>query len=147
MELLEDYDFELQYHPGKANVVADALSRKSYAELASLMCREWHMLGDLLEFDLEVEDTTNGAFLFSMSAQLALVRKVIEAQLGDDEVRFLLDDVLSKTGLEGWKVCADQGLRYQDRLFVPDCCRDEMLKSFTTLILLFIQEARRCTKT
>ena len=40
MELLEDYDFELQYHPGKANVVADALSRRSYAELASLMCRE-----------------------------------------------------------------------------------------------------------
>ena len=33
MEILEDYDFELQYHPGKANVVADALSRKSYAEL------------------------------------------------------------------------------------------------------------------
>ena len=68
MELLEDYDFELQYHPGKANVVADALSRKSYAELASLMWREWHILGNLLEFELEDENTTIGAFLFSMSA-------------------------------------------------------------------------------
>ena len=29
MEFLEDYDFTLHYHPGKANVVADALSRKS----------------------------------------------------------------------------------------------------------------------
>ena len=29
MEFLEDYDFTLYYHPGKANVVANALSRKS----------------------------------------------------------------------------------------------------------------------
>ena len=29
MDYLEDYNFTLQYHPGKENVVADALGRKS----------------------------------------------------------------------------------------------------------------------
>jgi len=29
MKFLKDYDFELHYHPKKANMEADALSRKS----------------------------------------------------------------------------------------------------------------------
>ena len=37
METLEDFDFSLQYHLGKANVVADALSRKSRSILSGLM--------------------------------------------------------------------------------------------------------------
>ena len=41
MEYLKDYDFTLHYHPGKANVVADALSRKSRGVLASIVSREW----------------------------------------------------------------------------------------------------------
>jgi hypothetical protein len=42
LELIKDYDMEIHYHPGKANVVADALSRKSYvnATMASRMPRE-----------------------------------------------------------------------------------------------------------
>jgi hypothetical protein len=30
LELIKDYDLSLQYHPGKATMVADALSRKAY---------------------------------------------------------------------------------------------------------------------
>ena len=41
MEYLEDYDFTLHYYNGKANIVADALSRKSRGVLASVASREW----------------------------------------------------------------------------------------------------------
>ena len=44
MEFLEDYDFTLHYHPGKENMVANALSRKSQGVLDSIASWEWRIL-------------------------------------------------------------------------------------------------------
>jgi hypothetical protein len=33
LELIKDYDLGINYHPGKANMVADALSRRSHLNL------------------------------------------------------------------------------------------------------------------
>ena len=52
MEYLEDYDFTLHYHLGKANVVADVLSRNSQGVLASIASREWRMLETVGQFRL-----------------------------------------------------------------------------------------------
>ena len=40
MELLKDYDCTIEYHSGKANVVADALSRKTKECMAGLVCHD-----------------------------------------------------------------------------------------------------------
>ena len=36
LELIKDYDLEVHYHPGKANVIADALSRKTHCNCLSV---------------------------------------------------------------------------------------------------------------
>ncbi|KAL0313313.1 UNVERIFIED_CONTAM: Transposon Tf2-11 polyprotein [Sesamum radiatum] len=38
IELLKDYDCTIDYHPGKANVVADALSRKAVEQFLGMIC-------------------------------------------------------------------------------------------------------------
>lgn len=37
LEYLSDFNFEISHQPGKANVVADALSRKSQGVIANLV--------------------------------------------------------------------------------------------------------------
>jgi len=43
IKFLKDYDFEFFYHPGKANVVANALSRKT-VHTTHLMIKELELL-------------------------------------------------------------------------------------------------------
>jgi hypothetical protein len=53
LELIKDYDLAINYHPGKANVVADALSRRSHLDM--LATRKL-----LLEFCMEFEKLNLG---------------------------------------------------------------------------------------
>jgi hypothetical protein len=51
LELIKDYDLNVHYHPGKANVVADALSQKSHCNCLTVkpldmsLCYEIDKLG------------------------------------------------------------------------------------------------------
>ncbi|KAJ9555926.1 hypothetical protein OSB04_010540 [Centaurea solstitialis] len=49
LELLKDYDCDLLYHPGKANVVADALSRKNHGDGISVTLNRISVVSSLLE--------------------------------------------------------------------------------------------------
>ena len=54
MELIKDYDMKLHYHLGKVNVVADALSRKSYVNTLVSGGLPQELVENLKEFRLEI---------------------------------------------------------------------------------------------
>ena len=56
MEFLEDYDFTLNYHLGKENVVADELNQKSRGALTSIASREWRILEAVGQFRLQYHE-------------------------------------------------------------------------------------------
>jgi hypothetical protein len=54
LELIKDYDCVINYNLGKANVVADALSRKSRGGVAFLKTLPHELQANLQRFDLEI---------------------------------------------------------------------------------------------
>ena len=77
LELIKDYDMKLHYHPRKANVVEDALSRKSYANTLVSGGMPKELAGDLRE--LHLENVPRG-FVAAMDVQSTLLGKIREAQ-------------------------------------------------------------------
>ena len=83
MELIKDYDMRLHYHPRKANIVADALSRKSHVN--TLMTGELpkELAEDLRELCLEIGPR---GYVVALEIQSTLMDKIIEAQKKDKEI-------------------------------------------------------------
>jgi hypothetical protein len=54
LELIKDYDFEVYYHPVKANVVTDALSRKSHCNCLTVKPMEFSLCHELEKLNIEI---------------------------------------------------------------------------------------------
>ena len=131
MEFLEDYDFTLHYHPDKANVVADAFSKKSQGVQASIASREWQMLETVAQFRLQYDQQAQGTLGCLMATQ-SLQSRVIESQGQDVELISIRDRVQSGTTDEGWAIHTAGSLRYRGRVMVPQSTklREEILREF-----------------
>jgi hypothetical protein len=85
LELIKDYDCEINYHPGKANVVADAFSRKSTIELSAFGISQPQLIMELERLQLEFVEEGMPALMCSMTAQPELLERIKAAQIDDLE--------------------------------------------------------------
>ena len=111
LEFVKDYQFDIQYHLGKANVVADALSRRPADEVADVWKAKWKELGH--------QDAVARSFISVMSVTPEIVMRVIQTQTTDPFFQEQIVRLLAE-GTESYSVSSDGGLRFNGRLVVPE---------------------------
>ncbi|WJZ92673.1 hypothetical protein VitviT2T_011657 [Vitis vinifera] len=130
LETLEDFHFTLKYHPGKANVVADALSRKTQCVLSGLVVYEWKMYDYISEFNPCFDVHDSSACFCTLVAQPTILQKVIEAQRKDTKLESIRSQIMAGDAVEGWNIHSNGGIHFLNKLCVPNDAqvKEEVMK-------------------
>ena len=97
LELIRDYDCTIEYHPRKANVVADALSRKLEGSYAYLQTVYLPLLIELRSLGVHLQVADTGTLLASFYVHLLLVDQIKEGQ------KQVLEMIKLRAEIEGGK--------------------------------------------
>ncbi|WVZ52724.1 hypothetical protein U9M48_003758, partial [Paspalum notatum var. saurae] len=115
LELIKDYDLEIHYHPGKANVVADALSRKAHCNVIEAHPTVRVICCEMNEIEMP---TGQHAELYSLIIEPTIKDQIIVAQKQDKSMAHIREGLDEKK-----RACFtldDQGvLWFKNRLVVP----------------------------
>ncbi|WVZ70428.1 hypothetical protein U9M48_019099 [Paspalum notatum var. saurae] len=115
LELIKDYDLEVHYHPGKANVVANALSRKAHCNFIEarptvrVLCCE---IGEIeIPSVLEAE-------LYNLVLEPTIKDQIIAAQKQDKVMAHIRDEINDKKKA-CFKLDEEGVLWFKNHLVVP----------------------------
>jgi len=98
VELIKDYDCVIDYHPRRANVVADALSRK--VKTTDAQSEDWDEIEllELRKIDAQIEARPNESLVAQLRVRSTLRDRVLKAQQEDLEVCKIREKV--RSGIE-----------------------------------------------
>jgi len=111
LEIMKDYQFDIQYHPGKANVFADALSRRSKEDLATTWKAKWS--------ELRHNDEITRAYMVVLAVTPEIIMRVVRAQADDPLCQDRVKQLLAE-GADSYSISSEGGLRFNGRLVVPE---------------------------
>nr|GEX16700.1 hypothetical protein [Tanacetum cinerariifolium] len=118
LELLLDYDANIQYHSRKANVVADAHSRKSYGSMSCLITQP-DIVADLNQLEAEIYISKADGVIAQMRVESTLLTRTKEAQKDDGELWAIMQNL--EDGKQDEFRLDNHGVLWcGDRLCVPD---------------------------
>jgi hypothetical protein len=83
LELIKDYDLEIHYHPSKANLVVDALSRKEHVHAAIVAQLPDELVEDFRRLNLGVVAHTKG---ITIEVEPTLEQEIRKGQIGDAKI-------------------------------------------------------------
>jgi hypothetical protein len=95
LELIKDYDFEIHYHPGKTNLVADALSRKEHVHAAIVTQLPNELAEDFERLNLGIVAHTEG---ITIEVEPTLEQEIRKGQIGDAKIQEIKDLVTEGRG-------------------------------------------------
>jgi hypothetical protein len=111
LELIKDYELEVHYHPGKANVITDALSRKAHCNYLLAIC---------LTREESSTQVLPNLSLFNITLTPTLRDEIIAAQKNDegmDHIKRRMKDGDPKVAC--FRKDAEGTLWFKERLVVP----------------------------
>jgi ribonuclease HI len=132
LELIKDYELEIHYHPSKANVVADALSRKSQVNMLAAHPMPFELAKEFDKLSLGFLNNTQGV---AIELEPTLQQDIRKGQKDDEKINEIRQLIINGKGLD-FREDAEGVVWFKDRLCVPD---------ITSIRELILKEAHETT--